>query len=247
MAPPATTKFRDGGDGNGPALPQSFHQELRREDAGEGGSQRVDKIEDADAAADVAAVRDQEGDQDRQCRAHEQRWQHHQRKGDDPGLRHAGRREAQAYPIEDLQRHETEQADREFYDAVDDEKPSRPAARRPAAGKGAQAQPQQEGRDHRSRRFGVGPVDGEERALPHHLVQQRRDTGDEEKRIKKGHERSDSVGFVAKARIASSSRFRFSLFFFSSRIQVRGTSFITDKYPVLGPLEEYPGVTRFYR
>ena len=99
------------------------------------------------------------------------------------------RREAYAYPIEDLQRHETEQADREFNDPVDDEKPSRPAARRPAAGKGAQAQPQQEGRDHRGRRLGVGPVDGEERALPHHLVQQRRNTGDEEKRIKEGHER----------------------------------------------------------
>ena len=47
-------KIQGRGDGNGAALAQSFHQELRREDAGEGGSQRIDKIKDAHAAADVA-------------------------------------------------------------------------------------------------------------------------------------------------------------------------------------------------
>ena len=87
----------------------------------------------------MGALRDQESDKDRQCRAHEQRWQHHQGKGDHPGLRHAGCREAQAYPIEDLQRHQTEQTDGKFYDAVDNEKTSRPAARRPAAGESAQS------------------------------------------------------------------------------------------------------------
>ena len=58
-----------------------------------------------------------------------------------------------------------------------------------------------------------------------HLVQQGRDAGGEEKRIKEGHERSDSVGFVARARMPSFSRFRFLFIFFSSRIQVRGTFF----------------------
>ena len=43
----------------------------------------------------------------------------------------------------------------------------------------------------------------------------------------------------------SFSRFRFLFIFFSSRIQVCWTSFIADKYPVLGPLEEYPAELGF--
>jgi hypothetical protein len=107
--PARNHKIQGGRGSNRPALPQSFHEELGRQNTGERGSQGVDKIEDADTGADVGALRDQETDQDRQCRAHEQRRQHHQRKGDNAGLRHAGCREAQAYPIEDLQRDQTEQ------------------------------------------------------------------------------------------------------------------------------------------
>ena len=181
--PARNHKIQDGGGRNRSTLPQSFHKELRREDTRERGSQGIDKIEDADTGADVGALRDQESDQDRQCGTHEQRWQHHQDEGDEPGLRHAGRHEAHAYPIEDLERHQPEQTNGQFYDAVGNEKSRRPAARRPAAGERAQSQSEEEGRDDRSGRFSISPINGEECALPDHLVEQRRDTGDEEKRI----------------------------------------------------------------
>ena len=165
---------------HGARLAQVREDGANAEHGRRGRTERVDEVEQADAAADVARLAHDEGDEERQGGAHQERGDQHQEEG--RARSHHRRRVQQRFAggPKKRQRDEAEDADPELDEAEDEEHGPFRVLGDPPAGEAPQSQPQHERRDDDRHRFGVDPEDGEERPLPDHLVQERGEAGDAE-------------------------------------------------------------------
>ncbi len=173
--------------------PEHREQHVGGQEARDGGADRVDAVEEADALADALQPAVEVRHEDRQRGAHQHRRHAQQR---EHRRRHLPRRAVErraAHGVDQGQAHDAEQADADLADEEQERRPVGVAVREEAPDERADAQPEHEQRDDDRDRLDVHAERREQRPLPDDLVDQRREAGDEEQE-REPPERGEHVG-----------------------------------------------------
>lgn len=166
------------GDEDRGLAPQQDEEDVNRNQRRDRGAERVQRVQTPKRSTDVRVVAREVLDQQRKRRPHEQHGheEHREHGGRDAG--HGEPERAGAHPLHQWNAHRSEGPDAELARSEQQRQVIREPTRERTAEERAEAEAEHEdGHDHRDR-LDVDSVDGEEDALPHDLVDERRHAGE---------------------------------------------------------------------
>ena len=129
------------------------------------------------------------GDEERQRRAHEECRNQHERERQECGAHRRGASGQNRGAMENVERDESERGDTQLYEAKHGEQRQARILGYPATDEAPEPEAQHEATDDNRYRFDIDSEDGKEGALPDNLVQQRRETREEEQDRRRYDER----------------------------------------------------------
>ena len=168
-------------------LSEGAEEEEHRRDGGEAGAESVHEVENTHRVPHVARRANAVPYEERERAPHEGGRDEDEQKRDEERLE---RRQAQGerpHPVEERERYETEEADAELDEREQEERRTTRVLRDLSAEDAADSEAEHEGGHDDGDRLDVDAEDGEERSLPHDLIEQGREAREDEDGIDPRH------------------------------------------------------------